>query len=241
MKMQRSTLILGLCAALALGGYGVYQGVFVPRQEKIESQAQDLFSWAEGDVKSLKITTANQTLVFQRRSEDIPTPWDMVSPKNTLASDASISFLLNLLTTESSESTVSVAREELANFGLDTPTTAIEITLADGTHHKLLLGNQDFSNSFLYSIVESDPQETPGDAAQSAERSSPPEANTVDVRLVTNQFEFGVNRQLEEWTYTPPPEPSPSPNAGTDGDGNPEPPNLEGLDLPPTLDPPPEN
>jgi hypothetical protein len=194
MKIQRSTLILVIGAFVATTSYSIYQAVIVPRQEKAESESKDLFPWEEDQVKQFKITSPAGTLAFERRTETTPTPWQMLAPTNSLANDASVSFLLNLLVSESSESTVTIARDRLGEFGLANPATTIDVTLADQSTHQLLLGNPDFSGNSLYALVDPNPT-----------------APELTVQVVSNQFQFGVNRDLAEWEYVEPPTDAPSP------------------------------
>jgi hypothetical protein len=196
MKLQRSTLVLVMLACVVGTGYGIYQLAVVPRQEKVELQATKLFDWQEDQVQKLSLQTPTGLLIFERRSETVPTPWQMLKPQETLASDASISFLLNLLSTQSSESTLTISRDRLAEFGLVKPLVTIGITLEDQTIHQMLLGNPDFSGNSLYALVDPDPN-----------------AADVEIRVVSNQFQFGTNRDLAEWVYTEPPEPEASPDA----------------------------
>jgi hypothetical protein len=196
MKIQRSTLVLVLLACVTATAYGVYQIAVVPRQEQTELQSKKLFVWKEDQVQKLSVQTSTDLLMFERRAEASPTPWQMLKPKETLASDASISFLLNLLSTESSESTVTIPRDRLAEFGLLNPPVTIGVTLKDQTIHQMLLGNPDFSGNSLYALVDPDPN-----------------AAEVEVRVVSNQFQFGTSRALAEWEYTEPPEPIPSPGS----------------------------
>ncbi|MFZ9738890.1 MAG: hypothetical protein ACO3EZ_12855 [Prochlorotrichaceae cyanobacterium] len=194
MKLQRSTLTLVMLACISGTAYGVYQLGVVPHQEKVELQSKKLFDWNEDQVQKLSVQTSSDLLIFERRSETVPTPWQMLKPQEKLASDASVSFLLNLLTTQSSESTLTIARDRLAEFGLVQPPVTIDITLEDQTAHQMLLGNPDFSGNSLYALVDPDPN-----------------AAEVEVRVVSNQFQFGTNRDLAEWEYTEPPEPEASP------------------------------
>ncbi len=196
MKIERSTIVLVVLACITGTAYGVYQLAVVPRQEQTELQSKKLFSWTEDQVNKLSVQTPTDLLVFERRADANPTPWQMVEPRQILASDASISFLLNLLSTQSSESTVTIPRDRLAEFGLVNPSITIDIALKDQTTHQMLLGNPDFSGNSLYALVDPDPN-----------------AAEVEVRLVSNQFQFGTSRDLAEWEYTEPPEPIPSPGS----------------------------
>jgi hypothetical protein len=208
MKIQRSTLVLVLLACVTATAYAIYQVAVIPRQEQAERQSKKLFDWTEDQVQKLSLQTPTDRLTFERRSDINPTPWQMLKPKETLASDASISFLLNLLSTQSSESTVTISRDRLAEFGLANPPITIEVTLKDQTTHQMLLGNADFSGNSLYALVDPDPN-----------------AAEVEVRVVSNQFQFGTSRDLAEWEYTEPPEPIPSPGSSPDqpsGSPNPQ-------------------
>lgn len=130
------------------------------------------------------------------------------------ASDAAVAFLLNQLTTGQRDREVTVAADELGQFGLDNPAATVTLTLQDGKTHTLLVGNASFDDRFLYSRI--DPQGEPREIA---------------IALIPKDLDFAINRPLREWKAeasaaaesSPPPEASPSPEAAPSPEASPSP------------------
>jgi hypothetical protein len=218
MKLQRSTLALTAIALTMFGGYWIYNAQVVSRQAQIETEAKQLFDFEESDVNRLEINTGNDTLVFVKGEADQPDPsaqlsspdtaselltlnlpssWQMQVPEETIASDASISFLLNLMVTGESSQTLEVEADRLPDFGFASPLATVEVILQDQTRHRIILGASDFDRTGLYAQLESplEPGETESDA---------PEASSVPVRVVPINFENAAIRPLAEWKQPPP-------------------------------------
>ena len=183
MKLQRTTLILLLLAA-GLGGFVYYyeiQGA-TQRQEAKEQQ-QQIFSFREDQVQSLTIKNKDQILRFERSKGAGEPKWQMKSPSNTPASDASVAYLLDLLVSGKSDRTLAVPVAQLQEYGLQEPQVTVEVKLNTQETHRLILGQPNFNRSFLY--AQADPPVQPN--------------SQVDVLLVSTNFENAVNRPLSEW------------------------------------------
>lgn len=183
MKLQRTTLGLVLIAILLGGFVYFYEFQLKTQQEAVKKKQQQLFSFKEEDVKSLKITTPSETIALERSAKPDKTKWLMKSPDTVPANDGTVAYLLNLLETEKSERTLSATPSQLTEFGLKQPQATIDITLNNQKQSKLVLGKQSFDNRFLY--------------AQN-QFTTKPDGN-VEVVLVSQKFEDAINRSLSEW------------------------------------------
>ncbi len=184
MKLQRTTLIL-LLLALGLGGFVYFyeiQGATQRQEAKVKDQ--QIFSFEKEEVQAFKIKTPKQILEFERADEAGKPIWRMKSPSNTLASDASISYLMDLLVQGKSDRTITVVANQLSEYGLAPPQAIIEVKLKNQQAQQLILGKPDFNRNFLY--------------AQAA----PATNEKVDVLLVSTDFENATNRELSEWKQT---------------------------------------
>ncbi len=208
MKLQRTTLGLVLIAILLGGFVYFYEFQLKTQQEAVKKKQQQLFSFKEEDVKSLKITTPSETIALERSPKPDKTKWLMKSPDTVPANDGTVAYLLNLLETEKSERTLSATPSQLTEFGLKQPQATIDITLNNQKQSKLVLGKQSFDNRFLY--------------AQN-QFTTKPDGN-VEVVLVSQKFKDAINRSLSEWkavennqiTTTPNPTVTPTiPTTGT--------------------------
>ena len=222
MKFQKMPLIL-LAIALSLGAFVYFYEVKgKPQREAAQTQAEQLFTFKEQDVRSLTLTTPTQTLAFAKtpaaqlssapkadaspkadaapktaqKATAQPTAetlvWAMTQPDKAAANDASIAYLLNLLTADKRQQTLKVPAAKLAEFGLDKPIAIAEVKLANQTSHRLLLGKPNFNRSGLYAQVDP-PAQANGDHS---------------VVLVSTDFENAVQRSLSEWKAKPPEQPA---------------------------------
>lgn len=190
MKLQRTTLIL-LLLALGLGGYVYFYEIQgATQREEVKQHKRQIFSFEPEQVQSLTVKTKDQTLSFERSKQSSPPKWRMTTPSDTPASDASISYLLDLLVSRSSR-TLPIPPAQLGEYGLQPPQASVEIILNNQKTHRLILGKPDFNRSFLY--AQTDPPTQPN--------------GQVDVLLVSTDFENALNRSLAEWKQ---PQPSPS-------------------------------
>lgn len=199
MKIKRSTFFL-LLAAVLLGGVTVLAvQTQQPTSEQAEnSEQQNIFSFKEDQVQSFTLETQSDSYKFERNNEK---KWQMVEPEKNPASDASIAFLLDQMTTGKSERSITVPAGDRADFGLDKPLATVEVTLDNKETHKLVLGGYDFNRSFIYALAD------------------PPTDEKADLQvfLVSPNFENAVTRPREEWKQaaeaTPSASPSTSPSA----------------------------
>jgi hypothetical protein len=182
MKLQRTTLIL-LFLALGLGGFVYFNEIQNTTQQQEAKAQQQIFSFEAEQVQSFKVKTREQMLKFERGGKNGKSIWQMLFPSNTLASDASISYLMDLIVKGKINRTIEVAADQLQEYGLAQPEATIEVKLKNQQNHQLVLGKPDFNRNFLY--AQADPPAKP--------------SGKVNVILVSPDFENAINRQLSEW------------------------------------------
>ncbi|MFQ4141813.1 DUF4340 domain-containing protein [Chlorogloeopsis sp. ULAP02] len=187
MKLQRTTLIL-ILLALGLGGFVYfYEFYSKTQQEEVQKKTQQIFSFTADDVQSLTVKTKDYTLNLERNNNSEPPKWLMTSPQQAPASDAIVSYLMDLLVKGKSDRTLSIPADQLTEFGLVQPQATIVIALKNQQTHQLILGKPDFKGSFVYAQTDPDRKSS----------------ENVDVLLVSKDFENAVNRELSEWKQTP--------------------------------------
>ncbi len=202
MKLQRTSFGLLVIAALLAGVVAVYE-----QQQKTSSAgsavdqpaSQRVFDFNEDAIALMTIATRRPPVTIER----VAGQWRLSAPLKRPANPATVAFLTNLLTTTQRDRTLVVSPDRAAEFGLDQPTGTISITLADQQQHKLVLGKPSFDRTFLYALIDPDPQ-----------------AKELSVSLISPQFANAVDRDLTEWQVgkkadqtvaTPSPEASASP------------------------------
>lgn len=193
MKFQRSTLIL-MFVALGLAGY-VYAFELrqTSRQETIQAIEKQIFSFSRDEVKSVTVTTPEQTVTVERISEtESPerSPWKLTQPVQTPANQATVDFLLNQLVTDQSIPEdpniglrrLTISEEELSKYGLENPQQTVEVRLDNEEIYKLNIGKKDFSGRSIYA------QTKPGETEEK-----------LSILVVPEGIISAINRPLEEW------------------------------------------
>jgi Domain of unknown function (DUF4340) len=142
--------------------------------------------------------------------ERVAGQWQLSAPLKVPANEPTVAFLTNLLTTTQRDRTLNVSPDRAAEFGLDKPMGTIGITLTDQQKHKLVLGKLSFDRTWLYALIDPDPQ-----------------AKELVVSLVSPQFANAVDRDLKEWQVVKKVDPiadqSPSPDASPAPKTSPQP------------------
>lgn len=209
MKIKPSTLALVL-VALGLGGIVLLvQQQPAPKsseagEQVVSEEEKPIFEFKEADIQAFTLQTQLRTLKFERDKDG---KWQMLEPEKITASDPSIAFLLDLVTTGKTQRTITAPASDREQFGLHQPLATIDLTLKDQKTHKLVLGEYDFNRSFLY--AQADP---PAEAT-----------DQLNVLLVSPNFENAVNRPLDEWKQPATAEKSASPSASPSPANEPKP------------------
>jgi len=189
MKLQRRNIVL-VGVAVLLGAVTLVTRA--PENQPATTRTRDLFAFEEGQVQALQVAVDGRSLAFERDENQV---WQMTQPDQTVANEANVAYLANLLATGvQSDRLITVVPDDLDTYGLDQPYAALDITLDNDETHQLVLGTYTFNRSNLYALVD-----PPAD---------PTSAEELDVALVSADFEIALNRPLEEWKQ---PEESPAP------------------------------
>jgi len=183
MKLPRSTLIL-IFIALGLGGFVYFHDIQgATQQAEKQDQKPPVFSFTADDVQSLTVQIKKYTLNLERNHRSDQTKWLITAPISEPANDAIVSYLMDALIKGKIERTLSIAPNQLGEFGLDKPQGTINIKLKNQQTHELIVGQYDFDHNYVY--AQADP-----DAKQKG---------NVNVLLVSTDFANAINRDLSEW------------------------------------------
>ncbi|MBW4657171.1 MAG: DUF4340 domain-containing protein [Drouetiella hepatica Uher 2000/2452] len=192
MKLKPSTLLL-ILTALLLGGVVLLVQTQPPPSQTQADEPQNLFAFQESQVQSLTLKTLLRSLKFERDSSG---KWQMLEPEKAIASDPSLSFLLNLVATGKSQRSFTAPAGDREQYSFHQPLATIDVTLANKETHQLILGGYDFNRTNLYALVD------------------PPTDPKADLKvlLVSPNFDNAVNRSVDDWKQT---ESKPSPSSPT--------------------------
>jgi uncharacterized protein DUF4340 len=152
--MKKSTLIVLLCA-LALGA-GVYYFDWKKGHEKKPDvdTSKPAFSFQAPDITSFTIAHPAQPGVGPIGFEKHDGDWRIVQPVTTEADQPTASGIVDQLATARIAQTEPGTADRRQAFGLDPPQTSIDFQLANGAKHSVLLGNADFTQEFVYAVVD---------------------------------------------------------------------------------------
>ena len=125
------------------------------------------------------VTTEEEITEENTNFDELPE----ISREKTYANEAYVSFLLEQLVSGRSKKNLTGSLEKRKEYELNPPIATIEITMNNGEIHKLILGKSEFSGNYIYAQV------------------NPPTPDTENqtVMLVSKNFEYAVDRSLEEW------------------------------------------
>ena len=190
MKLKTNTILLAIAAFLIAGGAVFWE---VRQSNRDQNNAElnqrgDLFDFKEDDVVRLSVTPSQgTTLVFERTTESFPNTWKMIKPKQVVADEAAIAFLLDQLASSKTQNTVTVEKAQWEDFGIAPDNPQAQVTLDNGTTHQLLLASETFDKKHLYALVDV-PQPLP---------------DSVQVSIVPTTLIDAIKRPLDEWEYDP--------------------------------------
>jgi hypothetical protein len=175
MLLQRKTLIC-LAIALMFGGLA-----FVLSQPSINSATeatawQPLFNFTETQIVGLTIFVQGHVLVFEQEIL-LSSQWQMLEPQRAAASSGVVRFLTNLLVNPQGHKSFPVTAAQLADYGLDQPSAAVTVRLADNTTHQLTLGVSNYDKTKVYAQVD----------------------GGLEVWVLPIEFRDAVMRDLRDW------------------------------------------
>lgn len=184
---QKSTMALVAIALILGAGVIVAETQRDPATSTLEGERganRPVFSFEEGDVTGIHIETDGQVVTFERDAEG---RWQMTAPEAMPAEPAAIAFLLSRLTGDGLLHDLTLEGAERSDFGLEVPFATVELTLGDGSSHRLIVGTRDFSGEGIYALI--DPEQFP----------LPQEATDIPLAVLSQDVLNGIDRPLEEW------------------------------------------
>ena len=190
MKLKKSTWLL-IFLTLILGGWVYFYEIRgTEKRSQIQTKQQQIFNFPEEKIKKITITKSENVLEFVRTGNS-DRPWQMKQPEDVPASDATISFLLDLVAKGKKVRSFAIPISNLSQYGLDQSATKITIELKDRESREIVLGNANFSDRLVYALVNS------------STNFQTPTAKNTTVMLVSKNWYYAVERDLSEWKQTP--------------------------------------
>ena len=148
--MKKSTKLVSAVVVLAVLG-GVYVGLntYVSKEEKAESSSEEeskteVFSVKTDDIKSLGFIVDKKEVTFEKKDDSWVKKDETAFPVNQTTLDSAASAIE---TVEADRVLEDV--EDLADYGLDSPSNTVIVDTADGTT-KLNIGDENTSTNQYY-------------------------------------------------------------------------------------------
>ena len=148
--MKKSTKLVSAVVVLAVLG-GVYVGLntYVSKEEKAESSSEEeskteVFSVKTDDIKSLEFIVDKKEVTFEKKDDSWVKKDETAFPVNQTTLDSAASAIE---TVEADRVLKDV--EDLAEYGLDSPSNTVTVDTADGTT-KLNIGDENTSTNQYY-------------------------------------------------------------------------------------------
>ena len=154
--MKKSTKLVSAVVVLAVLG-GVYVGLntYVSKEEKAESSSEEeskteVFSVKTDDIKSLEFIVDKKEVTFEKKDDSWVKKDETAFPVNQTTLDSAASAIE---TVEADRVLEDV--EDLAEYGLDSPSNTVIVDTADGTT-KLNIGDENTSTNQYYISKDDD-------------------------------------------------------------------------------------
>jgi hypothetical protein len=183
MTIQRNTWLLLILATIVGGWVYFYEIRGKAERTQIEAEQQQIFDFPEEAIAKIVIDRPNETLEFVR-TDNSNRPWQMKKPEDVPASDATVSFLVDLLVRGERDRAFTIPISQLKEYGLDNPQTKISVELNNGQMHQIFLGQANINDKSLYAQT---------DLSQKTNNQE------AEILLVPKNWQYAVQRDVQEW------------------------------------------
>ena len=186
MKFKATTIVLVLVSLSLTGVIYVTEirddGFSLQQDDPQQADPEKIFAFSSEDVQQIQIDLNDQLIIFHK-TESEQNPWHMIQPESFIASDAAVSFLLNLFPQAQNKLSIPISPAKSTEYAITSSSPQIELTLANGDRYQMLLGKANFDDTQIYAQVNFPP---------SAEQKS-------SIYLVSKSFQYAIERNFEEW------------------------------------------
>lgn len=155
--IKKSTLFI-LIGAIALGA-AVYYFDWKRGQKDADKSAEDTTKPAfsipsSSEIVSIVLTRPQMAGESSIHFEKQNGAWEILQPIQTLADQHALVSIVEAIGGGRIESTEPGTPDRLKVYGLDPPEVSLEFKLQNGSQHTLKIGNKDFTNTYVYSVID---------------------------------------------------------------------------------------
>lgn len=156
--ISKPTLVILVLAILIGGGTYYYQKKHSAPPAPADASKPVFPSMQSADIQSIAVNHISDakdpkeaTIEMSRTGDG----WQITQPLKTPADTSSVQGIADGLAEASSSQSEPGTPDRLKAYGLDPGVLSIDFTLKNGTKHKVLLGNKDFTGNDVYALVDS--------------------------------------------------------------------------------------
>jgi hypothetical protein len=142
----QTTAVLALILAALGAFYYVYEIRLGPDRELKAARHGRVFSAEPKDATGVAIKREGGTVRLAREGDG----WQMEEPVKARADRGAVEEVLTNILTAKMDREIAAAPASLADFGLQTPSAEVDVTLKDGKHAVLLLGAKNPTGVWVY-------------------------------------------------------------------------------------------
>ena len=152
--IKKPTLIVLVCAILIGGAVYYFQWRSSKNPPAVADNGKAAFTMQSAQVTALAITHAGKTGEPEIRLAKQDGKWDMTQPIETGANQSAANGITDALASANITQTEPETPDRLKVYGLSSPRLELDFQLKDGTKHKILMGDKDFTGSYVYSLID---------------------------------------------------------------------------------------
>jgi hypothetical protein len=216
MMIKKTTLIVLLCA-VALGASVYYFDWEKGSEKKPDADAsKPAFSLQASDIVSFTVSHPAQSSGTVMRFEKHDGDWRIVQPVATEADQPTAAGIVDQLADARIAQTEPGSADRRKAFGLDPPQISIDFQLASGAKHSIQLGNPDFTNEYVYAVLDAGSSVSllPQVLSSSAGKSLDDMRDRTVLHLLTDQAtaidlknsagNFALSKDKDQWRFANP-------------------------------------
>jgi hypothetical protein len=152
--IKKNTLLVLLCAVVLGGAVYYFDWKRNAAEKPPADTAKPAFSIQAPDISSLTLARPAQkdepAIHLEKRGD----AWQIVQPIATDADQPSVEGIVDGLVSARVNESEPGTPDRLKAYGLDRPAMSLEFQLKNGQKHTLLMGDKDFTDIYVYSIVD---------------------------------------------------------------------------------------
>jgi Domain of unknown function (DUF4340) len=152
--IKKPTLIVLVCAILLGGAVYYFQWRSGKSPKSTEDKSKSAFTLQASDVTSIDILHPgkNDRPPIELRKQD--GKWEMTQPLQTEADKSAVLGITDGLASARVSQTEPGTPDRRKVYGLDSPRVELDFQLKNGSRHKVVMGEKDFTGSSVYSLID---------------------------------------------------------------------------------------